>query len=639
MVYKNSRRKSIKLNSKIREIHNYLYGNEGLSEEECLDEIVKLVYFQLFLNKKSKNKLIELHPSRNDFIENFKKIEKEAINFFNEKYGYSEKIKLKNNSLIYCYKLIENINFEKNFQDNEAIIFQNILNSFNRSGRGQYFTPDIIVDLCISLLEPNSKFKILDPAAGSGGFLFRYLEKLENNIDTTKLQEFIENNLYSFEISKKIHSILNLKFLLRYKKIPNSFNIDSLKHVDKYENFFDIIFTNPPFGTKAKIIDKEILQNFDLGYFWNDNSSGFKPSDNLRKNQTPEILFIEVCEKLLKPGGKVVIVLPNGILENSSLRYVREFILNKFNVISVVQLPQETFSPTGTGINTSVVILQKKDVRKKQQNIFYSKITKIGYSSNRDYVATQINTEFKVSSELNNEDASLVLREFQDFNNGINKFKNSYILKSENISSIRLDFKFYNPKYQKLKRNIKKGDYKRLGDLVDIETEKYITNLDKDTFVNYIEISDLNHQYSEITNSQKLKVSELPSRASFQIKTGDLITAVSGNSIGTEKHPSALVSNEFNNSIVTNGLAVIKNFKVSKFYLIYFLNSEIFKEQIYRLRTGAAIPSITKENLENILVPLASESKINKIEELIRSNYLSREKYRNSLRKINEGNL
>lgn len=131
-----------------------------------------------------------------------------------------------------------------------------------------------------------------------------------------------------------------------------------------YRNFFDVILTNPPFGTQGKISDKSVLRNFDLGYKWNQSESGYLRSDVLLNGQVPEILFIERCLQFLKPGGRMAIVLPNGDFENSSLSYLRHYIQEMADVLAVIKLPQETFIPSGTGVKTSILFLRKKMEKK-----------------------------------------------------------------------------------------------------------------------------------------------------------------------------------------------------------------------------------------------------------------------------------
>jgi type I restriction enzyme M protein len=113
------------------------------------------------------------------------------------------------------------------------------------------------------------------------------------------------------------------------------------------------------------------LSKFDLGYKWTNHSNEYHKTKSVYPNQNAEILFIERCLQLLKEGGRMAIVLPNGNFENPSLEYLRYYIKLKAKILAIVNLPQETFIPFGTGVKTSLLFLEKDTPNKvKQYPIF-----------------------------------------------------------------------------------------------------------------------------------------------------------------------------------------------------------------------------------------------------------------------------
>ena len=129
----------------------------------------------------------------------------------------------------------------------------------------------------------------------------------------------------------------------------------------------------------------------------------------------------------------------------------------------------------------------------------------------------------------------------------------------------------------------------------------------------YVELSDVNTHSFEIINSTQYTVHELPSRASYELKENDIITAIAGNSVGTRKHATALVDNQYSGVICTNGFRVLRNPKINIYYLLYYLHSDLFLKQMMMYRTGAAIPNVSDNDLMNILVYIPDESIINNI--------------------------
>jgi len=124
----------------------------------------------------------------------------------------------------------------------------------------------------------------------------------------------------------------------------------------------DLLFTNPPFGSKIPITDTAILEQFELGHIWSYDAKKdrWNKTDAVHKSQPPEILFIERCVKFLKPGsGRMAIVLPDGILGSPGLGYVREWILRHTKLLASIDLHPDTFQPF-VSIQTSVLVLERK---------------------------------------------------------------------------------------------------------------------------------------------------------------------------------------------------------------------------------------------------------------------------------------
>jgi type I restriction enzyme M protein len=124
----------------------------------------------------------------------------------------------------------------------------------------------------------------------------------------------------------------------------------------------DLLFTNPPFGSKIPVTDHSILEQYDLGHTWNyDKSSDqWSRGDQLQKSQPPEILFIERCVRFLKPGtGRMAIVLPDGILGSPGLGYVRQWIMRNARVLASIDMHTDTFQPF-VSIQTSILVLERK---------------------------------------------------------------------------------------------------------------------------------------------------------------------------------------------------------------------------------------------------------------------------------------
>jgi type I restriction enzyme M protein len=163
----------------------------------------------------------------------------------------------------------------------------------------------------------------------------------------------------------------------------------------------------------------------------------------------------------------------------------------------------------------------------------------------------------------------------EDFRNGMGAQRHSYRfnIETENAFSIlyneingRFDFDFYSPQNRKFLKILTNLETVRLGNICDIVKVKSKKLKNPNLTVEYVELSDINTHSYEIINSTTYRVHELPSRASYELQSGDIITAVAGNSVGTKKHATALVTDDFSGSICTNGFRVLRNFKIDSYY-------------------------------------------------------------------------
>ncbi|MDR2643669.1 MAG: restriction endonuclease subunit S, partial [Planctomycetaceae bacterium] len=189
---------------------------------------------------------------------------------------------------------------------------------------------------------------------------------------------------------------------------------------------------------------------------------------------------------------------------------------------------------------------------------------------------------------------------------------NSFFIDYSELNG-RFDFDFYSPENRKMFSVLSDGQTVKLGEICDIIKTKTPKLKENDSWIEYVELSDVSAHSYEIINSTTYQVHELPSRASYEIKEGDIITAIAGNSVGTAKHATALVSQEFDGCICTNGFRVLRNFKMDLYYLLYFFQTELFLKQMFMYRTGAAIPNVSDIDLANTLIFLPKTNVIQEI--------------------------
>jgi type I restriction enzyme M protein len=617
---------------RFEEIHDYIYANDGLSPQQALEEFVKILFVKIF----DENESLNLFSEQN-IVGLFEKTKQN----FPEIFETDEKIRLSESAINFIISKLQDISLVDSSQDAKGLAFQKFLSHHEKDRQGQFFTPEPVIDFCVEMMQPQPNEKIIDPACGSGGFLMSALKQLQKNNQNYDIQNVISENIFGFDINKSILRIAKMKLLLEANVKTNVLCTNSLKNFEDLNGTFDLILANPPFG--AKITNSEILSKFDLGYKWTKHENEFCKTKTLQTTQNTEILFIERCLKLLKEGGRMAIVLPNGNFENPSLEYLRFYIKQKSKLLAVVKLPQETFIPYGTGVKTSILFLEKDSQNiEKQYPVFFGKVTKLGYQGNKN--GTPIYKKDEYGQILKNEGLPILDEDFSEVAAQYKLFlqnettekettKNSFSINYNELNG-RFDFDFYSPENKVFSKILKNGKTVKLGELCDIVKIKSTKLKNTNQIVEYVELSDINTHSFEIINSTTYSVHELPSRASYELKEGDIITAIAGNSVGTKKHATAFVSKEYEGCICTNGFRVLRNFKIDPYYLLYCLRTDEFLKQMFMYRTGAAIPNVSDTDLANveIYVPFNGEKEI--ISNQIKKAFDLKQKFKNQLEKI-----
>ncbi len=358
----------------------------------------------------------------------------------------SEQVESSSMTIERVIKRLENINLKDTQGDVLGRAFEIMLSdTFKGKDLGQFFTPREIVAFMLDLaretpeaavLDIESNQRFLDACAGSGGFLIAtyedvYKHTLSNGIQQAKKEELLkrlgQSTFFASEIEEKAARLGKLNMIIHAVDQRNAnwlhqnylFNkqYGGLKPQIEYEvdfgagkqkqqigpNSIDLILTNPPFGKSVK--SKDILLDYQFGHevkvF---KTKGRPPEKRPRNSQDSEVLFIEHYLRVLKPGGKLLIVLPDGVLSNATAKPVRDYIRENALIKAVISLPSETFASTGTSIPTNVVYLQKKKPGDVQSDIFMARA---------DYVGRRGNGE-----PLKENDLPFILEKFREWQSG-----------------------------------------------------------------------------------------------------------------------------------------------------------------------------------------------------------------------------
>lgn len=370
---------AVNLKQVFKRVHNYIYANQGFQKDKAFEELLKLIFIKVYDEQYSPSLQFYVLPEedinkvRKRLNEVFKKVQSRYRYIFKE----NEIIELNDTVLRYVVSELQRFSLVDTETDVKGEAYEEIVGPNLRGDRGEFFTPrnvcNMTTDMLFALIKEErltspGGMKILDPAVGTGGFLIAGIQRirqlfLERGFKYDRLRDLVRDvanaNFYGIDFNPFLVKVAQMNMVMYGDGSANIVHANSLENPSNWNSEakakikfgeFDIVVTNPPFGTKAIIDNPDILNQFELTTFG---------ANSPRTALPPEQLFIERCLDFLKPGGFLGIVLPDSILSNPGLKWVREWILKKAYIIASIDLPVETFEPH-TGTQTSILILKKK---------------------------------------------------------------------------------------------------------------------------------------------------------------------------------------------------------------------------------------------------------------------------------------
>jgi type I restriction enzyme M protein len=401
----------------IEDMEDEVLANAGV---DVFEEVFKLVFIKLFDELQNHRKLEDKLNFRNygesdlELKEKLEKLFSKAKEKWHGIFSDDENIKLKPSHLAVCLSSLQD---EKLFNSNLDIIdeaFEYLVNKSSKSDKGQYFTPRYVIDMAVKMLMPNENESVIDTASGSCGFpihatfyvwkdIYKKLGIEESELFTADKKEpraieYVQNKVFGIDFDEKSVRVARLLNLIAGDGDTNVLHLNSLDFErwdenTKDENWqdiyfegwsrlkklrtnknsnrdfnFDVLLANPPFAGDIK--EERIIARYDLGK---------KDGKKFQNKVGRDILFIERNLNMLKSGGRMAIVLPQGRFNNSSDQYIRDFISERARILAVVGLHGNVFKPH-TGTKTSVLFVQKWDdeicPRKEDYPIFFATMSK-----------------------------------------------------------------------------------------------------------------------------------------------------------------------------------------------------------------------------------------------------------------------
>jgi len=474
--------------------HNIIRNREKLDPAAAFDEIAKILFMKVYaerhLKADMKNNIFTL-----DYVEQAETFNPEYLADIFEKtrrefgkdkiFAKDEKINLRANTIKAIIEKLEKYNLSGTSTDIKGIAFEKFLGKTFRGEIGQFFTPRPIVEFMVQMVAPKEGDIICDPASGSGGFLIRFFEsvreqiyesvdkeyqrekakiekekglseekkaekiteiydelqkKLDKEIADSRIWRLANRCIYGTDANDRMARTSKMNMIMHGDGHGGIHHHDGFLNVNGiFEERFDIVLTNPPFGQSVErddtVVDAQIeLDEETVSYYrkiygeaYGNSQAKIKAAKGkpiatlfeMPKGDSikTELLFIERCLSLLKPGGRMGIVLPEGVYNNPSLAYVRQFAEDRAKISAIISMPQDTFVSAKAFVKTSLLFIQKftEEESKKWLGLLEQKQNEILAKQKKERETEEEILKDRKTGKEKKKEAKAKLNELDDF--------------------------------------------------------------------------------------------------------------------------------------------------------------------------------------------------------------------------------
>ena len=453
-----------------QKMHNRLYGEGPLKREDAIaQEVIKILFCKLYDELHTPGDTCEFRATVKEITtpagqqqvagrirKLFKKLKSDPHYegmFDDEDLAYDDYW------ITYIVAELQGLGLTHEETSTDAVgdAYEIFVGSQLKGESGQFFTPRRVVQLAVDMLKPSlvRRESIIDPACGSGGFLIWALRAARREAErqyptkskawvNEKVKEWAANFISGMDLEPLLYKVTKSYMVIVGDGRSGIFREDSLTPPAKWKEAnariklgkFDVLLTNPPFGTRIKVETKSTLEQYDLGH----TLSNGEPSDAVLKGgQDPAILFMERAWQLLappkgdRPGGRMAIVLPRQILSghDTAMMETRRWLLKRFKLLAVVDLPPETFQPY-TGTITSILFAERTDEETDEEHEIFMAVANYVGHDRRGNPMVQRNADGTPLYDDNNE--PLVLNDLPAIGAAYEKFLAGASFKSKDPS-------------------------------------------------------------------------------------------------------------------------------------------------------------------------------------------------------------
>lgn len=480
----------------------------------------------------------------------------------------------------------------------------------------QYFTPPSLIDTTVNMAAPGPTEKIVDPAMGTADFLTAALHFCHARGDDDAV-----TRIYGIDSDESAYDLAIINMILNKDGQANLLCEDSIENHQRWLQEMDVALCNPPFGARTVERRADVLAAYDLGHVWqSSHTHSWTITSTVASSQQLGILFIERCWKMLRPGGRLAIILPEGYLATKAHGYVRQWILDHFVVRSLVELPRRIFVKSDADLRSNILLGEKKATEEPAQRypIHASMVRRVGYKLGGNFGSLPLRdpvTGFPIRDAANrvvlNSDFRRVLEEYRSTPA---RLRRSWI--GATVAHIQshpdLDMKPRRlvPRALENVRALRAKDAIALGDVAQVVEEKVdlLEDIGRSEFRRVVEGQDIRAVEGVVIPHPPERcwaIAQRKSRNAYQLKDRDLVVGL----VRPERRNVGILLDQGGDVVGSpDGLAVVRirmgmEEEYPTAWLFAMLRSEHVRLQFWTQSGGTSYGKLDLDQIRNVLIP------------------------------------
>jgi type I restriction enzyme M protein len=488
---------------------------------------------------------------------------------------------------------------------------------FKKKALSQYFTPISLIETVVQMTEIGRNDKVADPAMGTADFLTTAMSARQDDDD-------ISQRVFGMDSDPKAYDLAVVNMILNHDGQSGLICEDSIRSPNRWLGEMNVALCNPPFGARTVERDPTVLAQYDLGHIWEQTGTGWSKTNTVEDSQQLGILFLERCWKLLREGGRLGLIWPEGYLSTDAHGYVRQWLLDHFQILALVELPRRIFVKSDADLRSNILVAKKMARPPANYPIYASMVRNVGYKLGGDGGSIPLRdpeTGIEIRDSENEivlaSDFDRVLEEYREFRRSRGRnWTAAY--KSDITDRPTLDMKPRRlvPKALENWRQIEAGEHVRLGDIADVVAERIdLLEIGASELRRPVEGQSIRAIEGIVTPGfpeRCWSIAQRKTRMVCPLKHGDIIVGL----VRPERRNIGVLLDRGDDMVaIPDGVAVVRvreEFaeKYPQKWLFSVLRSEQVRIQAWTEAGGTSYGKLDSDDIRNLLLPSDEASRM-----------------------------